>query len=58
MSHRERFKSLTGLEEYELKNDGMKLYETKADLEALTVRIDIPSSVGSKYKSSPIFANE
>ena len=58
MSNRERFKSATRLGEYELKNEGLKVYDTNADLDELTVRNDTPSSDGSMYNSIPVFANE
>ena len=57
MSNRERFRSATRSEQ-ELKNDGLKLYDTNADLDEFTVRNATPSSDGSMYKSTPVFANE
>ena len=58
MSNRELFRSATSLWEYELKNEGLNVYETNAALFEFTVRNASPSSHGSMYNSSPIFANE
>ena len=58
MSNRELFRSATRLGAYELKNDGLNVYDTNADLDEFTVRNATPSSDGSMYKSTPVFANE